>query len=175
MKTLDEVITALEMCTADHCICLSGCPYSYLADGDDGCEYHAIPAMQKDALHYLKEYRKVDSNYWSEKAISELNNIADAYFLRAYREDKDELTALRAYWKEQHENAPLTWSELKQMKGRPVWIEAESLSIGVSPYWKDWYIIKSFSNDEFMYCNDGFEWGKELQGRLWQAYRKERE
>ena len=75
----------------------------------------------------------------------------------------------------QEENSPLTWDELKQMEGRPVWIESESVSVGVSPYWKDWYIIKSFSNDEFMYCNDGYEWAKETQGRLWQAYRKERE
>ena len=59
MKTLDEVIKALEMCTADKCVCLYGCPYSHLADGDDGCEYHAIPAMQTDALYYLKEYRTI--------------------------------------------------------------------------------------------------------------------
>lgn len=72
------------------------------------------------------------------------------------------------------DNPPLSWDELKQMEGKPVWIEAESLSVGVSPYWKNWHIIKSFSNDEFMYCNDGFEWAKEMQGRLWQAYRKER-
>ena len=95
-----------------------------------------------DALHYLKEYRKLDS--------------LDAV---AFPED---------------DNPPLSWDELKAMEGKPVWIEAESLSVGVSPYWKNWHIIKSFSNDEFMYCNDGFEWAKEMQGRLWQAYRKER-
>ena len=72
------------------------------------------------------------------------------------------------------DNPALSWDELKGMEGKPVWVEAESLSVGVSPYWNDWYIIKSFSNDEFMYCNDGFKWAKETQGRLWQAYRKER-
>lgn len=101
-----------------------------------------------DVLHYLKEYQ----GYLIGKEISEA-------FDEAYTE---------MY------NPPLTWNELRQMEGKPVWVEAESLSVGVSPYWKDWYIIKSFSNDEFMYCNDGFEWAKEMQGRLWQAYRKER-
>ena len=58
MKSLDDVIKALEMCTEDKCVCLYGCPYSHLADGDDGCEYHAIPEMQKDALQWLKGYQQ---------------------------------------------------------------------------------------------------------------------
>ena len=59
MKSLDDVIKALEMCTADNCVCLNGCPYSDLVKGDDCCDIHAIPEMQKDALHYLKEYRAI--------------------------------------------------------------------------------------------------------------------
>ena len=35
MKTLNEVIKALEMCTVDECVCIYGCPYSEFADGDD--------------------------------------------------------------------------------------------------------------------------------------------
>lgn len=136
MKTLDEVIKALEDANDGRVAC----------NGDTECGYRDIGI---DALHYLKEYQ----GYLIGKEISEA-------FDEAYTE---------MY------NPPLTWDELKQMEGKPVWVEAESLSVGVSPYWKDWYIIKSFSNDEFMYCNDGFEWAKEMQGRLWQAYRKERE
>ena len=45
----------------------------------------------------------------------------------------------------------------QQCEGKPVWIDAESLPVGMFPYWKDLYIIKSFSNDEFMYCNDDFK------------------
>ena len=119
------------------------------------CPYNGIGACclerESDALHYLKEYKRVQNKI--EKIA--LGNIEDTL---------DKL-----------DNKPLTWEELIQMDGKPVWIEAESLSVGVSPYWKDWYIIKSFSNDEFMYCNDSFEWAKEMQGRLWQAYRKEQE
>ena len=68
MKTLNEVIKALEMCTVDECVCIYGCPYSEFADGDDSCEYHAIPAMQKDALIYLKMYKELagDSEAFAE-------------------------------------------------------------------------------------------------------------
>lgn len=47
MKTLDEVIKALEWCTEpDQSVC-SACPYA----DDDKC-------YEKDALHYLKEYKE---------------------------------------------------------------------------------------------------------------------
>ena len=116
------------------------------------CYLHSGPVCEwiRDALHYLKDMKNLQEDY-------------DILYDKYWRE-----------YNQQQENPPLTWNELKQMEGKPVWVEAESLSVGVSPYWKDWYIIKSFSNDEFMYCNDGFEWAKEMQGRLWQAYRKER-
>lgn len=66
MKTLDEVIKALELCL-DNKIKCNHCPYH-----EEGC-----PESRKaDALHYLK----------------------------AYRDDKDDLTALRAYWAEMHKD-----------------------------------------------------------------------
>ena len=101
-------------------------------------------------------------------------NIMDAAiaYLKGYRDVLPEYAQMKL---DAVTNEPLTWDELKGMEGKPVWIDAESLPVGVSPYWKDWYIIKSFSNDEFMYCNDSFELAKEMQGRLWQAYLKERE
>lgn len=151
MKTLDEVIKTLEKCIADDAIESEGV---YLA---------------ADALHYLKEYQKIDSN-WSEKAISELHNIADANFLRAYREDKDELTALRAFWKEQHENAPLTWDELKAMEGKPVWVECKYF---FSP---QWVILTNVYDEKAMFIGDRIVDSelKEEMGDVWQAYRKER-
>ena len=103
-----------------------------------------------DTLYYLKKLKRVEEKI--EKIA--IGNVEDT------------LSKI--------DNPALTWEDLKQMEGKPVWIEAESISIGVSPYWKDWYIIKSFSDDDFMYCNDGYEWAKETQGRMWQAYKKER-
>ena len=53
MKTLDEVIKAFEWCCNDDNDDCDECPY----DGeDDGCHQRNL-----DALHYLREYRKLDS------------------------------------------------------------------------------------------------------------------
>lgn len=50
MKTLDEVIEALEKCISDT-VCVNECPYY-----KDGCLDHAL---DKDSLHYLKEYQAI--------------------------------------------------------------------------------------------------------------------
>lgn len=173
MKTLDEVIKALEICSNNQ-RCIDGCPY-YKND----CPQYE---MEKDALHYLKEYqdRKEALRNWTEKAISEQQNLSDAItFMRAYRDDKDDLTALRAYWKEQHENNALTWDELKQMEGKPVWVEGEH---GYIWNQKAWSLIQlDVENDDIVICvstdNDvhyEFLIAKEDYGTDWQAYRKER-
>lgn len=69
MKTLDEVIKALECCE-------NGEPDSNCEE----CSYIGIGSCclerENDALHYLK----------------------------AYRDDRDDLTALRAYWAEMHKD-----------------------------------------------------------------------
>ena len=76
MKTLDEVIKALEMCTADNCVCFNGCPYSDLVKGDDCCDIHAIPAMQKDALQWLKGYQQhIELDKLRDKCETENNPI----------------------------------------------------------------------------------------------------
>lgn len=96
MKTLDEVIDWMEKIVL---------PMTF-------------EAVKEDALHYLKEYRdrKETLRNWTEKASSEQQNLSDAITLmRAYRDDKDDLTALSAYRKEQQANQALTWEQLKQM------------------------------------------------------------
>lgn len=54
MKTLDEVIKGMEHCHEDNCM---ECPYQFEPKDFDcitQCQY-------TDALHYLKEYQKLDS------------------------------------------------------------------------------------------------------------------
>jgi hypothetical protein len=76
MKSLDDVIKALEMCTADNCVCFNGCPYSDLVKGDDCCDIHAIPEMQKDALQWLKGYRAhIELDKLRDKCEAENNPI----------------------------------------------------------------------------------------------------
>lgn len=172
--TLDEVIKALEFCTETGCN--PACPY------EKECLHQGL-GFPKDALHYLKEYRdrKETLKNWTEKAISEQQNLSDAItFMRAYRDDKDDLTALRAYRKEQNENPPLTWEELKQMEGEPVWVE--HLKDGVV-YKAGWCLIVQVDDSlpdipcvglvdtDADYRNFEVEW---MDMGQWQAYRKER-
>ena len=69
---------------------------------------------------------------------------------------------------------PLTWSELKQLVGKPVWIKKTYLKKG------KWVVIWFF--DSLKTENNIFEWfcttddnsfRKEQQGELWQAYKQE--
>ena len=129
MKTLDEVIKAMETCSA-HVKCVDVCPYH-----KDGCiEY----GMEKDALHYLKEFKSL-LTMWNDKLDKEQTNL------------------------------PLTWQELQQMEGKPVWVESSLLI-------SNWLII-----DEVMeiciICADRFRLSiplyLDVMGKQWQAYRKE--
>lgn len=95
---------------------------------------------------------------------------ADAlHYLKAYKEDRNDLTALRAYWKEQHENNALTWDELKQMEGKPVWVEPV----------KEWMLITEIEKCEgadrvWLLSLDGLDYEMGCHAD-WQAYRKEQE
>ena len=133
MKTLTEVIEALERCGT-----YPNCHFCFL---------HAGPVCGwiRDALSYLKMYK-------------ELADDSEAF----------------AEWKE---NPPLTWDELKQMEGKPVWIDSV-------PLVRRWVIIKKFhpiggnKNLFDMEVEDGAHFLRKNMRRddpaWWQAYRKER-
>ena len=65
-------------------------------------------------------------------------------------------------------NDPLTWSELREMEGKPVWIKWAMVD--------EWLLIDCI-NDEYMVvraCNGAGEYlWQEHMGKTWQAYRKE--
>ena len=138
MKSLDEVIKALEICSS-HLRCMDGCPYYR-----NECPLYE---MEKDALHYLK----------------------------AFREMEDELNDIRREYIEQMKNQPLTWDELRQMEGKPVWIEhlCGVLRWGVID---DLFYDRKEEKTKIRFgTRHGFlEWDKDDQGKAWQAYRKER-
>lgn len=91
MKTLDEVIKELQ--------------YWDTCDEYPECFYD--DEVNRDALNYLKEYKRVQNKI--EKIA--LGNIEDTL---------DKL-----------DNKPLTWDELKTMEGKPVWVE----EIGMLSIW----------------------------------------
>ena len=139
MKTFDEVINSMEACVYEKCYYASDCAYSDLAFGEISCVTKAIPAMMTDALHYLKLFR-------------DYQNSAEMKINSACISDM--------------ENNPLIWDELKQMEGKPVWVEYE----GYKPMWDivDKIIDKrTIETYKCMLHDEGI-------GIHWQAYRKER-
>ena len=186
MKTLDEVIKALEECMADDAIESEGV---YLAT---------------DALHYLKEYK--DKAHRLDIDIAEHHRtflqlgVEIARYQEAVRNceeaenkyRKAEQDALKALddWASRPveenkklvltvDNPPLDWEQLKQMIGKPVWVEGKTV--------KHWAVITGIYYDDL---NEGYlleTYYAEKQGsntsrrkrstlgKSWQAYRKERE
>ena len=140
MKTLDEVIKAYECCQNVEC---DECPYKILFNDESHVPCDQF-SKDEDALHYLKEYRsKHDEMLKMEEALG---------------------------YCEMADNRPLTWSELKQMEGKPVWVE-DSNDRG------EWVLL-SGTEDEYLYFvyRDCVEYKiyRDEQGKRWQAYRKER-
>lgn len=150
MKTLDEVITGLEYCTGFDFVRCQDCPgYS---EPDCG--------VQNDALHYLKE-------------LKEAREILAKAREEAYEQIEDFKTDVLS---KMSNNDPLTWDELKQMEGKPIWIEADN---GQEQF-KHWFIIDEFTLSDIpgiqiMWCmNNCFKFWEQDLGKTWQAYRKER-
>ena len=168
MKTLDEVIEAIEVCRDS---------------------YVAGKIIKSDALHYLKEYRS-DKLQWEadkkaygderQKAIHATKKARERYIALA-KDTKDELAVLRDFWAKQQGNPPLTWDELCKMKGKPVWVEWQC---GTFAEHGRWAIVFRVNADimNFATIDDtadgyngyvGHDW-KANYGTEWQAFRKER-
>ena len=114
-----------------------------------------VPMYKDDALHYLKEFKRISARL--EKIA--LGNITETL--------------------EKLDNPALTWDELKQMEGKPVWVEY-NLHIGNKDFRdksKRWCIVREFKpwhDTEIIITENGFVLSKNEQIKCWQAYRKER-
>lgn len=160
MKTLDEVIAALE---------------------DEG--------VFADALHYLKEYKikrerimaKAQDCEDTEKRLQDeiaryqeaVKNceIAENKYIKSkitYDEKLSDYICLRDAWAMEQENPPLTWDELRTMEGKPVWYEHE--------FWKGWIILGKVEQGATceMIPDQEERWYIVKDGNA-KAYRKERE
>ena len=158
MKTLDEVIDNFEKaCDLERrCEGCSGCLGQEYGCPNDGAE--CVP----DALHYLKVLKDILDPLKVKKITHEITcpqcNSVIAILLP-------------------ESNEPLTWDELKDMEGKPVWVE-----YGCDFNQKRWVIIGSFHGrkNEFQYMDvsGGYPntfWEKDMgEDEFWQAYRKER-
>ena len=155
MKTLDEVIKEIE----EFWVCPSN---------DEANEYCLLYDIYRDALQYLKEYRS-DQIEWAanrkawDEVQEDLVSARMKYIARLKELDIGKL------------NPPLTWDELREMEGKPVWI--------YEPYNGEWHgnwaVIYSvgeydFDDDPYMSMTDDSFYLKSGCGTRWQAYRKER-
>lgn len=134
MKTLDEVIKALEYCTGLDFVRCQDCPGYCEPDCD----------VQNDALHYLKWFRARDN--------------------MSRRMDRED-------------NEPLTWDELKQMEGKPVWVEILSNKIDLSSRWMMVARETKAHSLPLAYTDDIGHWiygHEDKLGKSWQAYRRNR-
>ena len=92
------------------------------------------------------------------------------FYLKEYRDRQENLDQFETYQFTQ--NLPLTWDELKQMKGKAIWAEYEE--------YKAWHIIESFNynpyygGDRILFTDNAMFLKKDM-GEKWKAYRKERE
>ena len=97
------------------------------------------------------------------------------YYLKEYQRYQNTPScnghmALVDYFEESQKNEPLTWDELKQMEGKPVWVE--------HIYYKVWLIVKDVYEETIVLDGNGFYTqyfsDDNEKGTRWQAYRKER-
>lgn len=95
---------------------------------------------------------------------------AESYYLHEYQKIEEEHA----------ENIPLTWEELKQMEGEPVWIELLNHDIWEDPSHRvdsEWWVIGEVRKDDIILATylDEMELCEEDIDVLWKAYRKERQ
>lgn len=109
-----------------------------------------VECFLEDALHYLKEYHDAYGN-----VIASMN-----HHLRKIHELE--------------QNDPLTWEELQQMEGKPVWVEDNiDEPEDLTKYWAIYRRIEKAQETEYALLSD-FYYDKAQYGKTWQAYRKER-
>ena len=139
---------------------------------------HAEPAKQygdviiqvedlTDALYYLRMYRSDMQMYannqklWEDELKQKIKDFGDAKDRYIKRLKELEIGTL---------NNPLTWDELKQMEGKPVWVEHK--------HYSKWLIVYEVYENTIVLDGNGYytqyfsdDNDKEVR---WKAYRKKR-
>lgn len=155
MKSLQEVIKAKECCANDSEDC-EHCPYVDIHDTRLIC----CEKRYDDEQFYLKQYAENAENIFRMKIDlqKKIERFQNAYIMLIH-----ELANLE-------DNPPLSWDELRLLKGKPVWVECK--------YYRQWAIIGEINDDYEIIKFYGFRLyapeDKSTMGDDWQAYRKER-
>lgn len=126
-----------------------------------------------EVIDELKAWKSI-TNSESEFDLA-INAI---HYLNKYQKIEDEYEELKDWWAEEHaENVPLTWDELKEMEGEPVWVE-EKYSF-CDDWHGQWEVIRNIWDNEYsdvpyLWMTDDENRYKDTLGEIWQAYRKKR-
>lgn len=124
-----------------------------------------------DALTYLKLYRSDKAQYEIDREQWE---TAGKEAEKAWREARDKYIDKLKELDIGTLNDPLDWEELKQMEGKPVWVEYDDHFPGrKGTKFKEWEVINCIFDDRIVVKGD-WDYHKSEQGDVWQAYRKER-
>lgn len=107
MKTLDEVIKALEYCTGFDFVRCQDCPgYS---EPDCG--------VQNDALHYLKEYHEhLKWQAYEEHCLAEEKKKIKQAYEQGYAQAKHDDEVSRS-WEESYRQSQMPWNHYTEMGG----------------------------------------------------------
>ena len=93
------------------------------------------------------------------------------YYLKEYKE-------LSKMWNDrldkENSNSALTWEQLKQMEGKPVWIEEIGQRYSSAHWMIHDGIADAYDGDEILYLQPFETKTKYTLGKTWQAFRKER-
>ena len=142
MKSIYDVINALSIC-GRHEKCCIGCPYQavlYPTSVGNTCR----DVKNDDAVYYLKQY------IMSRKHFEYLE---EEYYKAIVEMEK---------------NPPLTWDEICQMAGKPIWVENDG-----------WEIVDGCTSIDFTSISGAIfrRYNDESYGNYgtdWNAYRKEK-
>ena len=157
MKTLDEVIKAMENCYGPDAECCDKCQYTKECNAGSIC---LKCNLEEDALHYLNEL----------KEARDIIATAREEAKKQIEDFKADVERKMAY------NPALSWDELRMMEGKPVWVEHS----GYTPNWEIVENIGAVRGSTGDFTGNFIETNKSVlhkdkQGKTWQAYRKERE
>lgn len=110
--------------------------------------------IYNDALHYLKEYRD------------------HVHYVEVEQEDFERLYAQLN--KAMDTNPPLTWDELQEMVGKPVWVEEKPDNEWIG-YWNVVKRLETFDDgsESILFISSEY-YDEENYGIEWQSYLKER-
>lgn len=126
----------------------------------------------------IRSLETVDNTWHNARHFMNYEDFRDGlHYLRQYQKDKQiySYDIARRNLEVAERNDPLSWDELKQMEGKPVFVEERYRNGDLKS--SGWWLI-DFWNDDQICLRDqgGNSWNEHRSnyGRDWQAYRKEK-